>query len=669
MITKFNDGVPESESSFGLVLNHYASGRVWASVASHGGLAELSFQGEQDIYRGAFFRASNIAAFDKLARVQVIIDEGIYYLEFNQTKHLPFGYVSECQLGDVCLQHELVLDQGCLFQRVRVLENPQDRTVRARQLLHGHLAVQMDGRQISPWEIGSDAWLRRSVVDVVNDASAETSIIMGADQPLKTYALHYDFMYCQECTQHADEIVFFVAFNCEPQPKHYASRIDQALRNYERIMKNGVCFDTGNPILDSALNNSVPTVMSLVVEGCPGAIRASEHYWVWGWDSMVHAEALLWSGQTDVVREMLDFYRETADPERGIIHGFDSQFKLLLPMAPSAQCLYVVMLYNYFAATGDQQTLDRHLSFAREIVTQAGEACSQHNSLSAGIGFFPDYPKLLEQTKDDISLINNSLYLQALRALQALCGDYQDQCDRVCADLEEVLWDDVQGYWLDSVAESDLSPRHYYPLFGQLYVSPFGTEPRSDSVARIGRFMREHFRFARGLYMYPPTMPGFMADGNQFGAYYPAVDRYYWNIMNQCQESDAADEFESIVSSYWNEHTYPEGLTHNTLNADPTSDSPGCKQAFTAKAWFCDAIELNLGLRVFTDGFSLNPLLSPKCFQLNNLVLRGKRIDIERTSGTEETEIRLNGDLIKGDKITWGELQVENTIRIRVHVP
>ncbi len=665
MITHYPSSIPEVAEGFGLSINHYNSGRISAAVASHGGICGLSYFGQQRLEDRNFFKGSETSGFNKLFRLQVILGNEVYFPEFRKTRHMPFGYQSFCELAGVKLRHELVLDEDVLLQRVVVLSNPESVPVRARLLFHDHLWVAVNGRSHTPWEIDFAGRFQTTVTDGATGETIETQLVVGSNQPLRSDSRHGTFKNYLESTQPGGETVFYVAFNpSEDCEANLVARMDARIAGYYEEMANGLRFDTGNPELDSALNNCAPMVKALCVGDRPGAIKASQSYWVWGWDSMVHAEAYLWSGHPEVVRDMLDFYRETADPEKGVAHAMNSRFELKLEMAPSAQCLYTCMLYNYFSATGDQATLEKHLPFAKEIVERAGKASSRESSLSTGLGFYPDFPQLLGHTPEDISMINNSLYLQALQALDALTGEYGELCDAVQTDMETILWDDEVGYWVDSVGEDDQKPRKYYPLYGQLYVSPFGAQPNESEIPRMSRFLREHFRFDQGLYMFPPSMPGFMADGNQLGAYYPSVDRYYWNLMNQSGCTVAMEEFERIVTHFWKEHTYPEGLTHETVNADPATDNPGGKQAFAAKAWFCDAIELNLGLRVYPNGFSLNPLSGERPFRLHNFALRGKRIHFERIGSGEQAKLLLNGQVLDGMFITWDLLVAENTIRI-----
>ncbi len=670
MIDAFDAAVPVSSKGFGLGIDHYSNGRVAMAVVGHGGLGLVRYYGKQYHGKNVLFTGSDLAtsSFGKLMRLHVIIDDAAYFPEFQNTRHYPFGFVSECVLCGVRVQHEIILDNDTLFQRVKVLDNPEGKAVRARILMHGHLFNRIAGREIKMWEINeADGTMSAEILDDENGTPVINRVKLGTLSACNTYSRHGSFKYYMEATTPADETVFYLAFNPESGADFSASRIDRRIAWYEKLKNEGAQFDSGNPMLDSALSNSVPTIASLAIPDSPGAIKASQSYWVWGWDSMVHAETLLWNGQAGLVRHMLEFYKKTADPKKGIAHALLSDFGFLHEMAPSAQCLYVVMLYNYYAATGDKETLDRYLPFAKEVLINAGKAKRKGGALSVGLGFFPDCPQLFEQTHDDISLANNSLYFQALAAINDLCGEFGDEVAALKEDMENMLWDYQEKYWIDSANGNDFSKRKFYPLFGQFFVSPFGSDPRAGDANAIAKFMREHFLTEFGMYMYPEDKPGFMADGNQMGAYYPPIDRYYWNIMNLDKHTESAADFERIVTHFWKEHSYPEGLTHETVNEDPTTDNPGCKQAFTAKGWFCDALELQFGLRVFVKGIKLNPLPSSRPFAVRNLHLRGKLLHIRRKGAGKTPKILLNGNAIENALIPWDKLsEAENTIEIEM---
>lgn len=653
MIHTYRNQLPCAEHGFGLNFNHYVSGRIAADVVSHGGISDLYYVGKQGYRRARILSGSQESAFAKVGRIQIIIDGRNYYPEFNQTFHYSFGFRSECELEGVRFRHELLLDQNTLYQTIRVLDNPDRKNIRARALLHGHVLAGLPDRNAENWTIQPDG----SMQTLIHDPAGSVSLRFLCSVPCTTCSRHEPFKYYMEAAVPGELFIFAFQFDSMERPDFAAAanRIDL----WEEEFRKGVRFLTGNTAVDSALNNAVPILKSLAVKDRPGAFRASQSYWIWGWDSMVHAEALLWTGNTELVRDMLHFYRDTADPVKGIVHCMGNSFRPESCMQPCSQGLYIVLLANYCAATGDLNTGREFYDFAKWILKFSGNSRHPDCSLGTAIGFFPDFPGLLEQKDRDVSLINNSLYLQALKSIAALeqalgmeteAQQHLQEAEQLQKEMEAILWDDKAGYWCDSADGETLRPRSYYPLYGQLYTSPFGDEPHAESRQRIAGFLKQHFRFAQGLYMFPPDNAAFMADGNQLGAYYPPVDRYYWNMMNRSGDTEAAAYFHRIVEYYWSFHAYPEGLTHETENIDPTIDNPGCKQAFSMKGWFCDALELHLGLKVFMDGFTLNPLNTGETFRVENLILRGKNLSLERRP---DGSVLLNGKPAPNGKITW----------------
>ena len=89
-------------------------------------------------------------------------------------------------------------------------------------------------------------------------------------------------------------------------------------------------------------------------------------------------------------------------------------------MAFNAQCLYAISLYDVYLFSGDKKMLRTYFDFALELVNRAGRDEVKGTGLVKGPSLYPDAVDTLGETGDDISAINNSIYYQALRAMQAL---------------------------------------------------------------------------------------------------------------------------------------------------------------------------------------------------------------------------------------------------------
>ena len=64
---------------------------------------------------------------------------------------------------------------------------------------------------------------------------------------------------------------------------------------------------------------------------------------------------------------------------------------------------------------------------------------------------------------------------------------------------------------------------------------------------RIGvAHMKDTFLMGDRLAMFPWRTTAHLADGNQYGSYYPVTDRTYWNAMNAAGRADAIADFRNI---------------------------------------------------------------------------------------------------------------------------
>ena len=166
--------------------------------------------------------------------------------------------------------------------------------------------------------------------------------------------------------------------------------------------------------------------------------------------------------------------------------------------------------------------------------------------------------------------------------------------------------------------------------------------------------------------MFAPTSASHLADGNQLGAYYPVADRTYWTVMNAADRIDALGDFSKMLRNHWLVRTYPEGQCADVYNNDPAdcSDELGNKQFFSAKAWLCDALELNLGLKWGVKGLSFHALGNGRDFTVKNLSLRGGRLAIRRTGRGTKAKYALNGRPHDGDFLPWEKLTGNDTLEI-----
>lgn len=684
-ITEFRDSMAYAEEGFGVRRNFYQSGRISVKVADIAGIFEVNYIGRQPHTARRFYSSNENCSWGHFLVPQVIVDGVRYRLEYRSTTHYPFGYRSECTLGGVRLRHELVLDANAIFRRITVLDNPKGVDVRA-------VAVQMNpgmngvtlrmnaARNGLEGERTDDG-----VTTMLRIGSANPAALPLNDRPLNSLAFkreggtlgcRFDLIENSSAKEH----LFYAVFDPKEGEDLSSARVDRVFAGFESRHANDARFATGNAVLDGTLGAIAPFSEMFEVDGC-GAFRASPTYWVWGWDAMVHAGILSLVGRADEVRRMLGFFRDAADPSRGILHAYPTAISAdgvaksgngsVMPgesftLPYGVQLFYVILLHDYVALTGDSAAKAELLPFARSLVERARASVKGGGHLLRLYGFFPDNPYAVGHRLDDISLINNAIYLQGLRAWAAMSGEGAAEADAVERELVAKLWDGREGWWSDSWDVANGVRRPHYPLYGCFRVSPFGDDPAPSPVQARAAYLKSHFLNGNFLAMFAPGTASHLSDGNQLGSYYPVTDRSYWWTMNAAGRTDALADWRQILTSHGRVLTYPEGQTSDVVNNDPAtgSDELGNKQFFAMKGWLTDAFELNFGMRWDEKGLAFHAIGDGTPFAAENLTVRGKSLTIRRVgSGTSATYV-LNGARLDGSFVPYEKLAARNVLEI-----
>ena len=683
-ITEFRDGMPFAKEGFGVRRNFYMSGRISAKASDIANVFQLNYIGRQKHTALRFYDSNENCTFGRFMVSQVIIGERRYRLTFENTTHYPFGYSSECTLDGVRLRHEFVLDGNVAFRRITELENPERKPVRAVcVLINGN----MKGLKLKMNE------LKTALVGTRDDAGVVTTVEMGSanavdfplnDRSAKPLAFNGDgtlsFRFDVIERAPAREHLFWMVFDRKDGEDLSSTRVDRVYSDLKAKCANDARFLTGDAVVDNALGFCMPWGAAEEVDGI-GAFRASPTYWVWGWDAMVHYGVQAMTGRAAEVKRMLEFFREIADPKFGILHSYQTDFKVeqsdadrlgsLRPggsvtMAPHVQLFYVVLLHDYYCLTGDRATLDALLPFAKTLVDRARAKARPGEALCREYGFFPDNPYAVEQQKDDISLINNAIYYQGLCAYADLTDEMKDECEAVRKALAEKLWDAKEGFWSDAYDVHVNVRRPHYPVYGLFHISPFAQTAEVAPWDALADYMKRRFFNNSYLAMFSPQSESHLADGNQLGAYYPVADRTYWNVMNAAGRIDALADYREIVRRHWRVLTYPEGQCSDVWNNDPAdySDELGNKQFFASKSWLADALELNLGVKWSVKGLSFHAIGDGTPFSAENLSLRGKKLTVRRTGAGAFADYVFNGVRLETPFIPWASLKSANSLVI-----
>ncbi len=704
---KYNNDIPFFDHGLPLDRIGFSGGRVSADIAKHGGLTSIKYYGRQQLNATAMFEADPISAWQQLFRLFVRLDDRMYYAEFNDTSIYPYGYESFCCFEDVSLKHRLTLLNDALIFEIEVIKAPANcnlsfvmtvaencvKTTRANRqwdsfVLDADNNIMIakaldDNRQQKSSKAEVKFLTQNSQFESQIDDYVQTSIALTSSQPMIMHktpvAFEKDYARIAPVDGYANFIILFghdeEKFCARWRKLQLSAReeCEQLRAEYASIQDNQTQIAMPEKTVQSLLNNSRNILNSLRIKDIPGGMRAADSsYWIWGWDSMVFSDAVMMSGDHQFVEDMLDFYRRTAHPKYGIFHSINLAGQPELTMAPAAQTLYSIMLYNYYVLAQNIDIVDEYYQFARQIILRAIDDEVEESGLIRGVALYPDFPEYLGQTGNDISSFNNSITYQALRCMEKLAniagksddaGHFQAFAAKMKVGFNKYLFDDEKGYYFDSVSAEDFSPRRHYPVYAVLHLTAFADELVEGKVEQIARFMHDNLKVRTGVAMLPRWDNAFMADGNQLGIYMPVTESFYRHMMRL---GGYEESLMPVIKQEWSRIMIPEALTAEAVNHGLTPDNPGRKQAFGLKAWYSLFFSYYLGISFEVDQLIVTQPMATENVDVKRFYIGNKLLTFEYrfSNNTSQIELYLNHKRQSDNRISYAQLQDADTITI-----
>ncbi len=694
----------------GLVRDHFSNGRIFATVGAHGGLLKLSYWGNQHLGARDFFRGDAESAWVKLMRVRLRIGTDCYYPELNETRLLPFGYTSCCELAKLRVNHQLLLLPDALVQRIEIKNAPEKLSVNM-EMIHQEscTAIERSNRNWDEFSLdsdlgalvtccrdenpqinrGGDALAQDGFGLEVHDAPSSTTwIAIACDVPMEAKRGYHrrSKYYLSRSGAVTHRAVFFTVFASSREEltrrivdlrRNVHAECDALMQRYEKRLQMHPKIETGNHLLDSAFNQYPEIIAGLQLPDVPGAFRATQSgYFVWGWDGMTPTIASVLANEPEKTAAILRFMQKTLNPVIGIPHAFTSTFQPYAKGPFPAQAQFICGLYHHFAATGDMSLVREVMPTCEFILERCREREIRNSGLVSGHALWPDFPEAMEENGRDISSMNNSLLYQGLRVMEqlyALLGETAkaDDCrswaERLRVSFRKYLYDEEKGYFISSCSSEDFSPRKHYCCQAIFWLTPFARELVSHAPTRIARFMDEHLRSERCLLSLPHWDSAWMADGNQLGSSFPAADHFYLNVHNLAANPAGNPAWLGDLAWFWQFHTAPEAFTPEAENEEVLGpDNPGCKQLQALTTWYTGAFSGLAGLDFDHEGLTFNPC-GDIPIRISGLKLREHVINLNVTgSGSHFSSFELDGRELGAAccKIAWDSLKPTAQIEI-----
>ena len=439
----------------GLPQTHFSNGRLFATVAPHGGITDLSYWGNQHLGAAHFFRGDPLSAWNKLFRIAIVLGEKRLYPVLHETRLFPFGLRGQGEVEGIPFQYDLLLLPDTLVQRVEFLGDLGNQTI-GLEILHQEAitAVQIEGRTWSDLAFRPECnALVASCTDVKTAAKADdalaqegfdtstrdmeattTWVAASCEAPLSVRRGYHarSKYYLKSAMAERRRLACCVVFagkkeDLEKRLGRLASSVhaecDDLLRGYEAGLAERPRISTGSPVLDSAFGQYPAVIDRLKVADRPGAVRATASgYWVWGWDGMMPLISSTLANDPAHTADVLRFFHQTRDPKIGLPHAFTTAFTPSLKGPFPAQAQYICGLYLYVAMTGDLALAREVWPTCRFILDRCRENEAGGTGLVTGNALWPDFPEAMEENGEDISSMNNSLLYQGLRGMEYLAA-------------------------------------------------------------------------------------------------------------------------------------------------------------------------------------------------------------------------------------------------------
>ncbi|MBP3961517.1 hypothetical protein [Paenibacillus lignilyticus] len=629
-------------------------------------------------------------------------------LSYSNSKLWPFGVESECEVHGVKLQHRMMaVEESIVFQVTTPQELPlsfrykmefykdfalipadsQDfrfsagGTSRvweewsydeAAGLLHGSfLDIQKEREAGHPDDININ---NPDVSKYDREEPVPLFISIGADFPIGYSKRPLNSKYILtggEALEPNRTYSFIISFDCDKEAllnKAYvmSAEIEEAVSKqyarYERIRER-------SPILNSPYEglNDFMSLIPLYHESCkvtdvPGAIKAkNKQYWVWGWDGITSNYASLYWGDQAFIGDMLRFYEETADAEWGIAHSYRHDMSLNSVSALPAQSMYISLLQQYYATTGNKQdVLDRY-DFVKRIFNLILTREVQGTGFCEGASLFPDFPAFMHETgTSDISSLNNTIFYCAARSMEYLAelvGDQEtkDRAKAVFSGIEKnflpLFYDEEKQFVVSSIDSRTLQKRNSFNANAVKWESHYLSDLMEKVNAGALEFFANHIVCKAGLREIPIWSDAFDMDANQLHCWWPVTGEYFMQLINDGNRPDLIEQWIGWVSYWTGKLTCPEGISCYIDTAEPDVDrwntENGTWHAYSMRGWYQAAIHGVVGVSMEAGGITFHPYAGEE-MTLEGLYFGEQRLDIAMIgSGPYVESIEVEGHVLE----------------------
>ncbi len=471
------------------------------------------------------------------------------------------------------------------------------------------------------------------------------------------------------------ELVFERLADVLQNYKAYAAEQDD---RYEVVLNKAPVLQSPYPRLNDFFALAPVYHESFKISEWEGAIRARTNmYWAWGWDGMSDGQAYSYWGDKEHIGHILNFYMQTADPEKGIAHCFHRDMTHRMPSPISAQGFYITTMYNYLLNGGD---ITPYYEFAKSIFNAILAKEVGNLGLCSGNSLVPDFLDVILETGNDISTFNNTNAYCAVRSMEECAkalGDMETAeraatfAAKTRANFDRILFDDEVGYYVSSADSITLEQRKVYMGMELKWENNFCREILGKTQDRCLNYFENNLVCKAGLRVFPVNGIGWDADGNQGRCWWPAHSEYYTRSVNHANRTDLMEQFIGWISNWTEILTCPEGINcyvdTDELFLDNWNSEKGTWQAFSMRAWYNAILHNFVGVDFDKNGVNFYPCSGEEMSVLG-LHYQDKTVDVHmKGKGTKIAEILVDGKSVpfENNGIPYSYLKEHSVIIVK----
>jgi hypothetical protein len=622
-------------------------------------------------------------------RYYLVRDDLNFPPEYQNNKIWPFGLESEWTLDNQLFSHRvLAVDEAIIFQLTTPAGLPQGYRFKfdfnvAFALTNADVRdirfLTEPGRKWKNWQFSEDEnLLIGGFIDTKSNQSPEDDdfivcCTIGGDFPMtykvdKNVNVHALLSPVLEPGKTYSFIITFGDSKSDAKKKNeeliqkYQERITDQFERYEQVRNSMPVLVSSNNELNNYFSLLPMYHESLKITDYPGAIRAkTTNYWVWIWDGITCNSATAYWGDVTHIKNMLKFYKETADPEGGILLRHNTDMKSGPAATIPAQGMYVTLLQLYYDQTGDIEGLKENYEFAKKIFNMASAKIVKETGLSSGLSLTPDFMSLVGETGNDISALNNSVFYCAARSLNrmaALLADdetlkkTQNIIQKMGNNFLKYFYNEEKKYIVSSIDASTFDQRQDYQSYSLRWENAYYKDLVNPIFKDCMDFYAGNLVCKPGIRAIPLWCASYDADANQLHSWWPVTDESFVRMVNEFNRKDLMDQWIGWLT-YWYEYlTCPEGISCLLETDEPEPDRwsalKGSWYGMTMREWYQGVIHSYVGVDADAGGVTFYPYSGDEV-KLLGMHFLGKTFDIEmKGSGPFIEYIEVNGKKIRG---------------------